>query len=190
MAKKLLIAVDVQNDFIENGALPYGYPYTSNVKKTLNFILDWIIEKRGLLVATQDTHDREEYPSTLEGRNLPVPHCIKGTTGWQFVEPKDYGLVPYTIEANSVRVFLKPTFGSFKIKDFVEQYEKDECETIDEIHFVGYDLSICVLANAVILRAAFPNKRIIVHKELCGDVDESAFLAACAVLRNQQVEVV
>ena len=190
MAKKLLVAVDVQNDFVEGGALRYGYPYVSNVGKTLEFIFDWIVSRKGLLVATKDTHDGAAYSSSLEGTKLPVPHCIKGTDGWEFVEPKDYGAPLFSLNDSADIVFKKPTFGTFLIKDYIEQFEKYECESIDEIHFVGYDLSICVLANAVILRAAFPNKRIVVHKDLCGDVDEPAFLSACAVLRNQQIEVV
>ena len=190
MSKQLLVAIDVQKDFVEGGALPYGYPTESNTQKVVDFAREWAkgegaLEKH-LMVATQDTHD-EKYSSTLEGKNLPVPHCIKNTDGWNFVgNASDYNGLGWWCD----EVFFKPTFGTFQIKEYIEDFEKSECEEIDEIHIIGYDLAICVLANAVILRAAFPNKRIIVHKDLCGCVNEETFNAALTVLSCQQIEVV
>ena len=189
MSKKLLVVVDVQKDFVEGGALPYGYPTESNTKKVLDFVRDWCMEDNALshyMIATKDTHG-EDYSSTMEGSLLPVPHCIKGSVGWQYADstPDRDGIGWFADDE-----ILKPTFGTFRIKEWVENFEKEECEPIDEIHIIGYDLAICVLANAVILRAAFPNKRIIVHKDLCGCVNEDTFKAALTVLSCQQIEIV
>ena len=190
MSKQLLVVIDVQKDFVEGGALPYGYPTESNTSKVVEFANNWArgkdAIKNHLMVTTQDTHD-EKYPSTLEGKNLPVSHCIKYSEGWELVDEtaNDGGIGMYADEG-----FYKPTFGTFQIKDYIANFEKAECEEINEIHIIGYDLAICVLANAVILRAAFPNKRIIVHKDLCGCVNEATFNAALTVLSCQQIEVV
>ena len=81
----------------------------------------------------------------------------------------------------------KPTFGSY---DLVGIFEEDFSKAgPDEITLVGYDLSICVLANAVLLRAKYPNVKIVVKTNLCGDVDEAAFNAAVKVLQMQQIDV-
>jgi nicotinamidase-related amidase len=139
-----------------------------------------------LMFATLDTHD-ENYDSTLEGKKLPVKHCQKKSYGWYFVDE--------TESSDGLRgwcdaVFMKPTFGTFKIKEAIEQFEKDECETIEEIFLIGYDLSVCVLSNAIILRAAFPNKKIAVLTDLCGCINKQTFDAACEVLKCQQIDLI
>lgn len=186
MSRKLLIVIDVQKDFVEGGALPYGYPLESNTQKVVKFARAWAKGDSHLMYATMDTHD-QDYDNTLEGKNLPVCHCLKYTTGWQFVDKtdEDAGLDWWSDE-----VFLKPTFGTFKIKESIEQFEKDECEKINEIFLIGYDLSVCVLSNAVILRAAFPNKKIAVLTDLCGCINKQTFDAACEVLKCQQIDLV
>lgn len=184
MSRKLLIVIDVQQDFVEGGALPYGYPLESNTKKVVEFARAWANDEDHkdvrLMFCTQDTHD-SNYFNTLEGKNLPVEHCKKDTIGWEFV---DAGLRWWGDE-----VFLKPTFGTFKIKEAIEQFEKTDCEEIKEIYICGYDLAICVLSNAVILRAAFPNKKIAVLTDLCGCINKQTFDAACEVLKCQQIDI-
>ena len=190
MSRKLLIVIDVQKDFVEGGALPYGYPLESNTQKVVEFARDWAKDEDHqdvrLMFGTQDTHDFD-YADTLEGKKLPVEHCRKNTVGWQFADAadKDAGLAWWCDE-----VFLKPTFGTFKIKEAIEQFEKDECEKINEIFLIGYDLSVCVLSNAVILRAAFPNKKIAVLTDLCGCINKQTFDAACEVLKCQQIDLI
>ena len=187
MACRLLIVIDVQKDFVEGGALPYGYPLESNTQKVVEFARAWANDEGykdvRLMFCTQDTHD-SNYFDTLEGKNLPVEHCKKNTVGWQFVDTnKKYEGLEWWCD----EVFLKSTFGTFKIKEAIEQFEKDECEKIDEIYLIGYDLCVCVLANAVIIRAAFPNKKIAVLTDLCGCINKQTFDAACEVLKCQQI---
>lgn len=191
MAYKLLIMVDVQKDFDKGGALPYGYPEESNTDAVIKYATDWIKDQPSgnptkLLCVTKDTHN-ENYANTLEGKLLPVPHCIKDTEGWGLVDEGDY---KYSLSERADWLVLKNTFGTFAIADEIRKIEKDECEEVKEITLIGYDLSICVLAQAVILRAAFPNKRITVLKDLCGDVNKESFDAALTVLKNQQIEIV
>lgn len=188
MAKKLLILVDVQKDFDKGGVLPYGYPEESNTGDVVGEAIQWKYPpQNNILWLTKDTHD-ENYSETLEGKLLPVPHCIKGTDGWKFVD-EDLDQ-PFTLSRMADKVILKRTFGTFEIVQQIKNLEDDACEFVDEIILCGYDLSICVLSNAVILRAAFPNKRIVVLKDACGDVNKESFDAALTVLKNQQIEIV
>lgn len=188
MAYRLLVLIDVQKDFDKGGVLPYGYPEKSNTEEVIKYAIEWVNDKTGhnLLCVTKDTHN-ENYANTLEGRILPIPHCIKYTEGWKFVDEKEGHYSLYDRADWSV---LKNTFGTFSIADEIKRIEEDDCEEINEIVLCGYDLSICVLANAIILRAAFPNKKIVVMKDLCGDVNKESFDAALTVLKNQQIEIV
>ena len=188
MAYKLLVLVDVQKDFDKGGSLAYGYPEKSNTEAVIKYATKWVQDKdkKNLLFVTKDTHD-ENYENTLEGKKLPVPHCIKGTEGWELVDDGDY---KYSLVDRADFEVLKNTFGTFAIADEIRRIEKEDCEEVKEITLTGYDLSICVLAQAVILRAAFPNKRIVVRRDLCGDVNKEAFDAALTVLKNQQIEIV
>ena len=122
MSKQLLIVVDVQNDFVEGGALPYGYPTERNTQKVVDFACNWVKESdidntTHILVTTKDTHGAD-YSSTLEGKNLPVPHCIKGTNGWQYVSDSPFG-----IDWCTYKEFYKTTFGTFRIKEWIKEFE-------------------------------------------------------------------
>ena len=214
--EKAVVFVDVQNDFVKGGKLAFGYPAEDNLQKLVEFakmcvdaycndaISHWHI------YVTRDTHEKtvfEEagtalsfdkcgqatsaeringnpiagYFATLEGKKLPVEHCVEGTAGWQIVDPLMEVLLGKATFIN------KPTFGSYDLVDIITE---DIGKTgPDEIMLVGYDLSVCVLANAVLLRAKYPNAKIVVKTSLCGDVDEAAFNAAVKVLQMQQIEV-
>lgn len=188
MAIRMLVVVDVQNDFLKGGALAYGYPERSNTSDLIAYVKEWRrsdpCRERTIIVGTMDTHD-EHYKESLEGRNLPISHCIKNTPGWRFPD-NEQGYLNDFLD----KVILKPTFGTFRIAELVREIEAERCEKVTEIFLCGYDLSICVLANAVLLRAAFPDKVISVKASLCGDVDEESYKAAVKVLRNQQILVV
>ena len=142
------------------------------------------------------------YLSTLEGKKLPFEHCIDGTEGHKIVK----GLVKDS-DGNVIipqgHIVDKPTFGSFDLlaridQDFVvdnagnltRQSKYDGIgETLDEIVLCGYCTSICVMANAVLLRAKYPNVKITIREDLCGDVDEAAHKAALKVFKMQQIDV-
>lgn len=195
---KAVLFVDVQNDFIEGGALPYGWPDYDVVKDIIDFAYE-CRSKGYAMYATADTHD-DGYDMTLEGKLLPVKHCQVGTFGHQIVD----GLVK-DLEHNVIipqcHIFDKSTFGSFKlVEKMFEEFPVDIYgripgsniamgEPLDEIIICGFDLSICVLANAVMLRAKFPSVKITVRADLCGDADSDAFDAAVKVLQMQQINV-
>lgn len=158
------------------------------------------------------------YMTTLEGQTLRVEHCIEGTDGWMIDDRlmevffAGYGKDETGIEDKNHPVYNctfvnKPTFGSFDLaeiinEDFFETYQycKDyrcpikycpriEGQTLDEIILVGFCTSICVLANAVILRAKFPNVKITVMKDLCACVTDESHNAALKVFEMQQIDV-
>ena len=181
MSKKVIVVVDVQNDFVKGGALPYGYPQKDIVRNICDYVRKASSEGHRI-VATRDTH-HENYAETLEGQKLPVKHCIHDTHGWSLVSELNE-----IFASGKLTVFDKPTFGTPLVAEYIRGLM--DTEDIEEIVVIGFDLSICVLANAVLLRARFPNKRITILKDLCGDVDIESYNAALKVLANQQCEVV
>ena len=181
MARKVLVVVDVQNDFAKGGVLAYGYPAESNtdaiiakVKKTL--------ANGDFVIATRDTHF-EDYLNTLEGKMLPIKHCLYKTKGWDLV-----GELKELVERGDVAVVDKPTFGTYLVGSFISE-ASEKYGPIDEIEICGYCTSICVAANCSILRSRFPNMKITLLQDLCGDIDEESHKAALKVLRNQQIEI-
>ena len=208
---KAVVFVDVQKDFVKGGALPYQYPVGGNTLAIIDFARD-CRAKGYMLYATADTHYPTDldadgnpvngYLSTLEGKKLPVPHCINGTEGHKIVD----GLVKDSwgnVIIPQGHIVDKETFGSFDLlaridQDFVvdtygnltRQSKYDGIgEKLDEIIICGYCTSICVMANAVMLRAKYPNVKITVRADLCGDVSEEAHNAALKVLQMQQIDV-
>ena len=213
---KAAVFVDVQNDFLRiddikectgvhrSSALPFGYPEKDNVMDIVKFAEKCAADPEWKLYATRDTHVADHvdlydvhkfyedhitpadipYSMTLEGKKLPVPHCIEGYAGWLVYEPLMKVLDGHCTFAN------KPTFGSFDLCNIIaEDIENNHCK-IDEIVLCGYCTSICVLANAVLLRAKFPNMKITVMKDLCGCMSEESHRAALKVLEMQQIDVI
>lgn len=181
MGKKVIVVVDVQNDFVKGGALPFGYPQKSNTDDIVAYVMR-SLDKGNFVFATRDTH-HDNYLETLEGQKLPVKHCIHHTSGWELVDA-----LQNAVEKEKIIAINKITFGTPLVAEYIRSL-REEGE-ISEIEIVGYCTSICVLANAVILRSHFPNMKITVLKDLCGDIDEASHNAALKVLQNQQIEVV
>ena len=189
MSRQILILVDVQNDFVKGGVLGYGYPEKSNTEDLIAYAKKWQQDPNHILLATADTHPEDYLTSTLEGKKLPVPHCIENTKGWELVfEDIDSGYEQLDCD----EVFEKPTFGSKNLVDWITEEEgwATGSEGVDEIQIAGYCSSICVAANAILLRAKFPNKKIVFLEKLSGDIDEASHKAAIKVMQNQQIEIV
>ena len=188
---KIAVFIDCQNDFLKYGKLAYGYPEQDNFENVLAFA-KYCVENNLICYRTQDTHDETKYDfkkepisgylTTLEGKKLPIEHCVKNTKGW-----KINSKLLEIIESLSTSI-EKRTFGS---NDLVALISGDIChlKNIDEILICGYCTSICVLANAVLLRAKFPNMNITVLEDCCGDVSKEAHDAALTVLKMQQIEI-
>lgn len=170
--KKCLIVVDVQNDFID-GSL--GYVGAKDIIPHIKEMIE-LYEKEGqTIVFTRDLH-MQEYLSSVEGQHLPVPHCIKGSSGSQF-----FG----ELEALSLRhiVFEKPTFGSADLFDYLRHH------SFDEIWLLGLVSHICVLSNAVLAKTAQPNSHIIVDSKGSGSVDIHMQNKGYDILKNLHIDV-
>ena len=182
--KKLLVVVDMQNDFID-GAL--GTPEAQSIVQP---VADFIREFDGDIFYTQDTH-AENYLETQEGKRLPVEHCIKDSVGWQLA-PK----VWEPIFKRQDRVFKKEmTLGfqkdSFGSRDLYAQLRSNATYFGDcEIHFVGVCTGICVISNAVLAKTALPEARIVIHSDLCACVSKESHWTAIEAMKLLQMEVV
>lgn len=174
---KALVVIDVQNDFITG---PLGSQWAQDVTPYIVDRVKEAIENGDKIFLTRDTHDEETYFGKLEGKKLPVFHCGYHTRGWDF----PYELKEVLKEASDYTVFDKPTFGS----EFLAMTLKQE-DNIDEIEICGFCTSICVLANAVLLRAAMPNMPIKVDGTLCADVNLDVHNAALKCMKAQQIDV-
>mgnify|MGYP003293898218 CR=1 FL=1 len=172
--KKFLIVVDMQKDFVD-GALgtKEAVAIVPNVVKKIN-------EFNGEIFVTYDTHF-EDYPETSEGKNLPVPHCIKDTEGWQLNEK-----VAEALEGKEYTVIEKITFGSVDLPDFVE--EKTEGENFSA-ELVGLCTDICVVSNALLLKANFPEAEISVDSACCAGVTPETHEAALTTMKMCQIKV-
>ena len=171
--RKILVVIDMQNDFID-AALG---------TKEAVAIVDAVKEKimsypAADVIATMDTHG-ENYMETQEGQNLPVMHCIKGTDGWQ-IQPDIAELL------KEATIYEKPTFGSIKLaEDLKALAEKEEIE----LELVGLCTDICVVSNALLLKAAMPEVRISVDSSCCAGVTPEKHLAALETMRSCQIYV-
>lgn len=175
MAKNYLIVIDMQNDFV-TGSLgtPEAQAIVPDVARRAR-------EFDGTVLFTKDTH-AENYLETQEGRNLPVAHCIRGTEGWQ--------LVPELDEVRAARdaaVFEKPTFGSVELAWWLAQ--ENDAEPIGSIELAGVCTDICVISNALLIKAHFPEVPVRVNPALCAGVTPQAHEAALATMRSCQVQV-
>ena len=172
--KRFLIVVDMQKDFVD-GAL--GSPAAVAIVPR---VVDKIVGFAGEVIATYDTHT-EQYMDTNEGSHLPVPHCIRGTDGWQLdarVADALSGRPYHTIE--------KPTFGSTALPDLIREIAGDEDFTIE---LVGLCTDICVVSNALLLKANFPEHEIFVDAACCAGVSDVTHQAALATMKCCQIQV-
>ena len=153
---RYLIVVDMQKDFID-GALG-----TREAVAILPAVEEAVRAFEGTVLFTRDTHT-PAYLDTQEGRNLPVVHCVRGTEGWQLAP----GLQAFA-DARGCRIFDKPTFGSVELALFLA--ESHRASPIADITLVGLCTDICVISNALLLKAALPEVPIHVRAGCCAGV--------------------
>ena len=167
---KFLIVVDMQNDFID-GAL--GTPEAVEIVPKVE---QKIKEFDGTVYFTRDTHF-ENYMYSQEGKNLPVPHCIKGTNGWQIRKELDVLRKTEPID--------KFTFGSADLaKKLVSENEK---EPIESITFIGLCTDICVISNAFTVKSFLPEVPLIVDASCCAGVSHESHKTALASMKTCQI---
>lgn len=172
--KKILVVVDMQNDFIDGslGSKEAG----GIVSNVINKIKTYNKED---VYLTMDTH-YENYMNTQEGKNLPVKHCIKGTEG--FLLQKD---IKNLIDENNI--VEKITFGSIKLPKLL-MYKYPDLNI--EIEIIGLCTDICVVSNALILKAFMPEVKISLDSKCCAGVTVEKHNAAIETMKSNQIEII
>lgn len=175
--EKVLIIVDMQNDFID-GALA-----NSAAQEIVGKLADLAENWKGRIIFTRDTHG-EDYLETQEGKKLPVKHCIKGTYGWQVNEKIERAA--RNNAGASVQYVDKPSFGAGTLLfDAVMQGGKP-----DEITFTGTCTDICVVSNALILKSFLPETEMFAVKNCCAGLTKEKHEAAIEVMKSCQIDVI
>lgn len=168
---KILCVIDMQNDFID-GALGTNeaVAITDNVVKKIE-----LYRKNGdRVIFTRDTH-YDNYMQTQEGRNLPVPHCIKDTDGWQ---------ISSKLAVGDSLIIDKPTFGSVQLSEYIAGLEG-----VDEVELIGLCTDICVISNAMLIKARLPEVRVSVDSACCAGVTPESHSNALSAMKMCQIEI-
>lgn len=173
--KRFLIVVDMQKDFVD-GAL--GTPEAVAIVPR---VAEKIRGFEGDIFVTFDTHD-EGYMESSEGRQLPVPHCIKDTPGWELD-----GAVAEALADKAYIAVEKPTFGAISLPALVKRAAGGEHLSIE---LIGLCTDICVVSNALLLKAHFPEADIRVDAACCAGVTPASHKAALTTMGCCQIDVV
>ena len=172
--KKFLVVVDMQKDFV------YGAVGSKEAVAIVPNVVKKINDFEGEIFVTYDTHF-ENYMDTNEGKNLPVPHCIKGTEGFELnVE------VAKALEGKDFTKVEKITFGSVDLPKLVGEAAKGEEFTVE---LVGLCTDICGVSNALVLKANYPEMHIGLDSTCCAGVTPESHHAALTTMKMCQIEV-
>lgn len=171
--KKCLVVVDYQNDFV-SGSL--GFEKAKELDSKIANLIEKYHNNSDDVVFTLDTH-YDDYMNTIEGKSLPVPHCIKGTIGHNL-----YGKVSHSVKESDL-LFEKNTFGSDKLFEYLKN------NRYSSIELVGVVTNICVISNAVIAKTAQPETEIIVNKNLVASNDNKLNDEALSVMSSFQIKI-
>ena len=169
---KVLVVVDMQNDIIDRAlGTKEAVGIVDNVAKK-------IAEFDGKVIYTKDTH-LENYLQTQEGKNLPVEHCIRGSEGWQLSSA-------LPVKADDL-VIEKPTFGSTELGEYLKKTAADV--DIEEIEIVGLCTDICVISNALLIKAFLPEVKISVDPSCCAGVTPESHKNALEAMKMCQIKI-
>ena len=166
---KYLIVVDMQVDFI-TGSLG-----SEHAKAIVNNVVEKVKNFDGKVIFTRDTHF-DNYLNTQEGKKLPVVHCVKDSAGWQICSE----LLPY-----AKTIIDKPTFGSVELPNLIKSFD----EPIEEIVLCGLCTDICVISNAMLLKATFPEVKIAVDSSCSAGVTVESHNNALNAMKAVQIEI-
>lgn len=169
---QVLIVVDMQNDFID------GSLGTKEAVAIVPEVAAKLKAFEGNVIFTRDTH-WGNYLESQEGTNLPVMHCMKGTQGWLIREE----LEPYVQKV----VFDKPTFGSRELGEYL--VDLNEKEKIDSITLIGLCTDICVISNALLVKAFLPEVPVIVDAKCCAGVTPESHKNALEAMKMCQIKI-
>jgi nicotinamidase-related amidase len=170
--KNILVVVDMQKDFID------GTLGTKEAVSIVDNVAETIKSFDGDVVFTRDTHF-DNYLETQEGKNLPVSHCIKDTQGWQLDKKLE------VIKTSDMKVFDKITFGSVELAEYLKTI-KD----LGSITLIGLCTDICVISNALLLKANLPEVKIKVIEKCCAGVTPQSHKNAIEAMKMCQIEIV
>lgn len=178
-----LIVVDMQKDFVD-GALG-----TPEAQAIVDAVCKKIKNWQGPIVVTRDTHE-ENYLETREGKYLPVKHCIRESEGWQIDEQVQKALD----EKSDVTYMNKPTFGSVDLPQWIAKrqgYVKEDYSSANdmEITLIGLCTDICVVSNAMVLKATYPEVNISVDAACCAGVTPASHEAALTTMKFCQINI-
>ena len=172
--RDILLVIDMQTDFVD-GALGSA----EAVAIIPNVLREIAKFDKSNIIATRDTHP-ESYMQTREGKHLPVPHCIKDTDGWQ-IHP---AIAP---AIDGCLVIDKPTFGSTALCEHIVKIAKDEEISVT---LVGLCTDICVVSNAMLIKAALPEIEVTVVADACAGVTPDTHAAALTTMKMCQINVI
>ena len=168
---KLLIVIDMQNDFITG---PLGSSQARRIVAAVKAKVEEYRQNGAKIIFTRDTHS-SNYLSTQEGKYLPITHCIEGTEGHS---------IAGELNTDGCIIFDKPTFGSLELAKQVAE------GGFDELELCGLYTDICVVSNAIILKAQLPETKISVDGHCCAGVTEESHKAALLTMKMCQVDVI
>ena len=177
--KELLVVVDMQNDFVT------GVLGTDEAKAIVPKVCEKIEGWQGDIIMTRDTH-QDNYMDTAEGKMLPVPHCIQNSDGWQINEDvqKSYSKMNCAGSGHFFAMLNKPTFGSVVLSNVASD------EQYDRIVLCGVCTGICVLSNAMLLRAVLPEAEIIVDAACCACVSPESHKTALNAMVPCNIKII
>ena len=195
---KVLIVVDMQKDFVD-GSL--GTPEAQAIVPLVAETIHQFADPNTAIIFTKDTHT-DNYMNTLEGKNLPVPHCIEGHAGYSIVDEvfeawmqhatgenrfmSGYDAFPPT-DINPI-VVKKPTFGSIELQNIL--YDMNERMGVEEITLMGVCTGICVLSNAILCKATLPEVPVNVVADCCACVTPESHKIALEAMKLCQINII
>lgn len=170
---KVLVVVDMQKDFT------YGALHNEDAIAVIPAVVEKVKNFEGKVIFTRDTHCAN-YLETQEGRKLPVEHCIKETDGWDIIDELD----EYTEGAS---IYNKVTFGSLRLAQDLKAL--NEIDAIESVEVIGVCTDICVISNAMLIKAAMPEVTIKVDSSCCAGVTKESHDNALKAMTAVQIEV-
>lgn len=173
--KKILIVVDMQNDFI-NGSL--GTKEAESIVENVQTKIEQYKKEGQTIIFTRDTH-YDNYLDTQEGKNLPIEHCIKNSKGWE---------ISKELNSNECKIIDKSTFGSVDLVKYISYIISDNKDT--EIELVGLCTDICVVSNALLLKANLLETKITVDASCCAGVTPYKHKCALETMKSCQINVI
>ena len=195
---KVLIVVDMQKDFVD-GSL--GTPEAQAIVPLVAETIEQMADLNTAVIFTKDTHGptQLDYLNTLEGKNLPVPHCIEGSNGYGIVDPvfiaytnvmEKYmsGYNAYPILDQNPIIVKKPTFGSVELQNIL--YDMNDKFGVEEITLMGLCTGICVLSNAILAKATLPEVPVNVVADCCACVTPESHKTALEAMKLCQINII